>query len=236
MPNYKEKNCELCGSSFKPTSPKQKYCINCKKEGKRLKDRIRDRKRSRSKSGYKEYTRICPSCGKEFRTYYSKKIYCGAENCDKLRVKLKNKIGHINRDKDYLIEKGRKYYKEHQKEICLKKAKDYRKQNPNAGEYVPGKTHKHTLSYVKQYIEERNYKLLSTTYVNCKEKILLRCPQGHKWETTLHQFSDSGGVLGNRCLHCYLSNNYTSKPEQAIRDYFEEELPNIKVVYVVSLL
>jgi hypothetical protein len=162
MVSYKSKLCELCGKEYNPTSPKQKYCIDCKDEGRKLADRKRDRKRSRVKNNYKKYTRVCPSCGMEFTTYYSKKIYCGDYGCD---------------------------------------------------------------------INDRGYTLLSDKYVNSKEKILLRCPEGHEWETTFHNFRDLSDSTGNRCMVCYSQNNYISRLEQKIRDFFECKLPDVEVIY-----
>lgn len=36
MVKYKEKVCLLCGEVYVPTSPKQKYCNNCKVESKKI--------------------------------------------------------------------------------------------------------------------------------------------------------------------------------------------------------
>ena len=49
MTDYKNKFCSLCGKEYTPSSPKQKYCVICKEEGRKLADLKRDRKRSRSK-------------------------------------------------------------------------------------------------------------------------------------------------------------------------------------------
>lgn len=231
MANYKNKNCELCGKDFTPTSPKQKYCLACKEEGRRITDRKRDRKRSRKKYNYKEYTRICPSCGKEFITHYSKKIYCGDLECEIYRVIIKNKRGHANRDKNLLMEKGRIYYNENREACLLRKAERYRELNPEAKPYVSGKVHKHTIEYIRTYVESRGYKLLSEEYVNSKEKILLQCPEGHEWETTFHCFRDLPNSTGARCATCYQQNNYISKPEQMVRSFLETNLPFIDVEY-----
>jgi hypothetical protein len=75
MPNYKERICEVCEEPYIPTSPKQKFCIECKDDGRKLADRIRDKKRNRDKFDYQEYNRVCLSCEKEFSTFYSKKDF-----------------------------------------------------------------------------------------------------------------------------------------------------------------
>lgn len=231
MPNYKDKLCEICKESYPPSSPKQKYCDKCKEEGRKIADRIRDRKRSRKKFDYKEHHRFCLCCGKEFFTYYDRKVFCGEKICDQFRVNIKNKNAHITRDRTYLIEKGRRYYKENREYCCLKRAERYRELHPEAKEYNPGRVYKHSIDYIRDYVENLGYRLLSEEYVNSKEKILLQCPSGHKWETTFHCFRDTPNLRGARCFHCYINNNYVSKPEQKVRDYILGNFPDIEVIF-----
>ena len=214
-PVYKEKECKLCGSNYKPTSPKQKVCIRCIKEAKKLSQKEIDRLRNREKYNIK-HVRLCESCDIEFITYYSKKVYCGSEECEQERVRRKNKLHHFRRSKEDHRVRGRQYYKENIKKSLEKKAETYRVKNPNAKDYIPGKVH-HTIEFIAGYIEGKEYKLLSTKYINCKEKILLECPEGHKWETTFNGFRDKGVMQGSRCPKC--SNNGTSKFEQEVKDF-----------------
>ena len=231
MVNYKEKVCLLCGEEYKPTSPKQKYCIKCKDDGRRISDRKRDRIRHRKKYNYKKYIRRCKICGTKFSTHYSKKNYCGNKKCDKLRIQIKNKKTHATRSKTGMIIKGKRYYKENREKCLQRKADYYREKNPNAKPYVFGKYNKLTIDYVRNYIEERGYSLLSNEYINNNSKLLLECPEGHKWETTFHNFEDVGDVEGSRCLQCYINGNYVSKLEQRVRNFLEENYPHIDVVY-----
>jgi len=228
---YKEKLCyiESCKKPFIPTSGNQLYCPQCGEKVKESKNKIRWRNKSRIRSNYKEYTRICknPNCNKEFKTFYKKKIYCGSDICEKERIRIKNHNINIRRNKDYLIKKGRLYYKNHKKLICENKAIKYRQSNPNAIPYIPGRVYKHDLDYVSSYLKEMGYNLLSNEYINNRSKIILQCPYGHIWETTFHNFKDSH----NRCFYCYINNNYVSKPEQKLRDYFKEKIPDINVIY-----
>lgn len=55
-----------------------------------------------------------------------------------------------------------------------------------------------TYQQVKQFIEEQGYKLLSKQYVNCKTKLLLQCPNRHKYMVTWNNFH-SRGVRCNVC-------------------------------------
>ena len=213
MVKYKEKVCLLCGEIYMPTSPKQKYCVDCKGEGRKIRNRKWDKIRNRKKYNYIEYTRNCKHCGVEFKTYYKKKIYCGAEECDKVRVATKNKRIHVRRSRDYMIAKGRRYYKENREQLLILGAVKYRKHHPNAKPYVGGKPNKLAYEYVKNYIESRGYKLLSEIYRNNRQKLLLECPRGHEWKTTFHNFMDSS------CFQCYIGNNYTSKFEKSVREY-----------------
>jgi len=212
---YKEKGCYVCGKKFIPTSPKQKYCLECKEQGRKIVDRKRDRRRSRKKHGYVEYTRNCLNCGIEFKAFYKKKVYCGAEECEKARVQIKNKRIHERRPKEYMIEKGRRYYKENVEKILVEKSIKYREVNPEAKPYVGGKPAKLTYEYVKSYTESRGYQLLSDKYINNSNPLLLKCPNGHEWETTFHNFKD--GEAG--CFQCYIDNNYISKFEESVREY-----------------
>jgi len=201
MANYKNKNCELCGKEYTPTSPKQKYCLVCKDEGKKIADRKRDRKRSRKKYNYKEYICVCPCCGEEFITHYSKKIYCGSDSCEVLRQKTNSITAELKRSLK------RKKIRAEKRE--LKKIE--------------------ALKYIKVFVESYGYKVLDTHgYINHHNgKILLQCPEGHEWETTFHNFKD----CENRCAICYQQNNYVSKPELKIRELFENKFPEIEVLY-----
>jgi len=64
---------------------------------------------------------------------------------------------------------------------------------------------KHTYNYVKQFIEDAGYTLISNTYVNTVDKLLLRCPNGHNYITSFRSFKNSG----NRCSTCF-DNNRTA--------------------------
>ena len=219
MVKYKEKVCFLCGETYAPTSPKQKYCNNCKIKGKKLWEKACgkeiDRIRNRKKYNYIEYTRNCKHCGIEFKTYYKKKIYCGAKECERIRVVIKNKRNHDKRPKEYISAKRCKHYKENREELLIKSAIKYRKRHPDAKPYVGGRIFKWSLEAVREYIESKGYKLLSDKYENNRQKLLLECPKGHEWETTFHGFKDGKA----KCFWCYIENDYTSKFEQSVKDY-----------------
>lgn len=224
---YKEKTCALCLAIFKPTSPKQKYCENCRLEGSKITARVRDLKRNRKKNNYVLQTKTCKSCGIEFSTYYTKKEYCGAEECEKVRLYIKNQKIHLKRSKEALKTKGLKYYKENKERCCLKKAEQYREKHPNAKSYISGKPYRLEYDYVKEYVESKGYKFLSEEYVNNRVEILLECEKEHRWLTTFHNFKDGGA----RCFYCYINNNYTSKPEKRVREFFENNYSELTVVY-----
>lgn len=212
MRKYKEKECFLCGQTYIPTNPIQKYCSECKGEGHKITNRVIDRRRNRKKYGYIEYTRNCLNCGTEFKTHYKKKVYCGAKECEQVRVKIKNKRTHERRPKEYMIEKALRYYKGHKEECLAARATLYRKRNPNAKPYVGGKPGKLTYEYVKEYTESRGYKLLSKSYKSNRQKLLLECPNGHEWETTFHNFKDGEAD----CFWCHI---HVSKFEESVREY-----------------
>ncbi len=228
---YKEKRCRMdgCENIFIPTSGSQKYCLDCKEKAKRLKNKERWKKVNRNKY-HKEYIRNCLACGNKFSTYYKKKVYCGNLNCEKERIRVKNVNGHKRRNKKKLIKKGKIYYKNNKEKCLLKKAENYRKLNPNAKEYVSGKINKHTIEYIRKYVEERDYTLLSKEYINSKLPIILKCLKGHKWTTTFHSFRDLSNKTGARCMVCYLQNNYISRFELEVRE-FVNSIYRGKVIY-----
>lgn len=218
MADYKEKMCLVCNRKFKPNSPTQKYCQNCRVIVSKEKDKEREKVRNRKRGNYKEYYRVCKYCGKSFSTYYSRKIYCGSEECEKYRKKLKNTLTHQKRDKSYMLEKGKKYYDKNKELCCRKKAESYRKKVSAKKAYKYGRVYNHNIEYVKNYVEKYGYKLLSKSYKNNREKIKLVCPRGHEWETSFHNFKD----MENRCPTCKATNNYISSFELDVREKIKE--------------
>lgn len=232
MTNYKEKHCSMCDCVFIPTSPKQLYCVECRPKAKRLRDKKYDCNRSRINNNYIEYTRYCLSCGKEFKTYYSKKKYCGSDMCEKERVRIKNYNFNLRRDKYTENIRKTEYYNKTKSIRLLQKALKYRELTGTEKIYAR-RAYKRSYSFVKEYISKYGYKLLTTKseYKNTHSKIKLLCPEGHEWETTFHGFRDIGDNQGNRCLYCYLDNNYTSQPEQKVLDYFNNNYPTLNVIH-----
>ncbi len=68
---------------------------------------------------------------------------------------------------------------------------------------------KKTIEEVKQYIRQYDYTLLSDTYVNAQNKLLVKCPQNHIYEVNWNNFQS-----GKRCPICN-----ESKGEQKISEY-----------------
>jgi len=200
---YKEKVCLLCKKYFTPESPNQKYCVNCKDEGRRIADRKRDKIRSRKKNNYKEYDRTCKICGIKFKTCYKKKIYCGSEECEKERK-------FLNYEKVKYEVYSKRKYKRILNRIKINSIK---------------------IIEMTDFINNTNYKVLyyNTDYGVGSHNLIftLLCPNGHEWETTFHNFKDNN----NRCFYCYLKNNYTSRLEKLIRDFLESNYPDLEVIY-----
>lgn len=80
---------------------------------------------------------------------------------------------------------------------------------------------KHRLSYneVKEYIESFNYELLSEEYIDNQTKLLVKCPNNHKFNVRYANFQQ-----GSRCPHCKIS-----KGEQRIMNWLDEN--NIEYIY-----
>ena len=79
---------------------------------------------------------------------------------------------------------------------------------------------KYTYNEIKKYIESFNYELLSEDYKNNKEKIFLKCSNGHIFEMCYSHFKNRG----QRCPICNVS-----KGEQKIMDWLNKN--NIKYIY-----
>jgi len=56
---------------------------------------------------------------------------------------------------------------------------------------------KHSYEYVKQFIKNENYTLLSDTYENNHTKLVVKCGDGHMYEVSFHDFKK-----GYRCTVC----------------------------------
>ena len=70
-----------------------------------------------------------------------------------------------------------------------------------------------TYEHVKQFIENENYTLLSDTYSNSRVKLLIRCGEGHEYNTTFNRFQS-----GKRCPMC---SEKTSKGERDMSLFIE---------------
>lgn len=60
------------------------------------------------------------------------------------------------------------------------------------------KNERHTLEYVKNYVEKYGYTLLSKEYINARAKIEVQCPEGHVYKVTWNNFQ-----RGERCIKCH---------------------------------
>ena len=70
---------------------------------------------------------------------------------------------------------------------------------------------KYTYDYVKEYILNEGYKLLSTEYIKSHSKIQVMCDKGHEYSVSFKQFKK-----GQRCPYCYGNNNKTQSEVEKI--------------------
>ncbi len=161
---YSEKQCELCGKDYTPSSPKQKFCIFCRVEATKISQKEHDKKRNR-KNYVKVYSINCPVCGTSFTTHYGSKKYCGAKNCDIQR----KRINRVKVDKRRSIIRSKK-----------NKLNKYRQQGKK-------------LEKIKRIVESENYKLIAAKkYKNTHySELVLLCPEDHLYYTTFHNFKDN---------------------------------------------
>jgi len=56
----------------------------------------------------------------------------------------------------------------------------------------------YTYEYIKEQIEKDGYKLLSTEYITCRQKLKIKCPKGHESNISWRHFEQ-----GTRCIECF---------------------------------
>ena len=68
---------------------------------------------------------------------------------------------------------------------------------------------KYTIDYVKDYVSRFDYKCLTKYYINCHQKIKIKCPQGHIYFVRFDAFKN----MRQRCPECHRLNSikYTKK-------------------------
>ena len=74
---------------------------------------------------------------------------------------------------------------------------------------------KHTYKYIKEFVDETGYTLLSDTYDNIRTKLLVKCDKDHEYEVLFSSFRN-----GCRCPIC-ASNNRSSKGEMEVQGYLK---------------
>ena len=222
MPIYKERVCEKCGSTYAPSSPRQKVCFkeDCKKA------RQRDNERDWEKRKRESETRLvsCLVCSEVFSTTDSRRKYCGLAACELERCKAKN----LRAEKKRAGKRGeykKEYHLENREKLISKQKKYYREVLHPDREVKDGwSTSRLSIEVAREVIEGSGYTLLSTEYVNTHSKLKTVCPAGHEWETSLHSFKDNE----NRCLTCSsiaLGNGY-SKPEKELFSFASSLCPD----------
>jgi len=74
-------------------------------------------------------------------------------------------------------------------------------------------TQKLTYKHVKNEIEKSGYKLLSSSYKNCGDNLLVSCGSGHEYEVKYYNFKS-----GYRCPICYREST-SSKAEVEVQEF-----------------
>lgn len=96
---YEVRVCRTCGRQFlyllgKKAQPKDYCSKECQQEGNRKAARERMRKITKERRKLpKKYTKVCPWCGKQFKTNMSYKVYCCSE-CQCQHNEYSKKIKH----------------------------------------------------------------------------------------------------------------------------------------------
>lgn len=95
-----------------------------------------------------------------------------------------------------------------------------KRQCNDCGNKNRNKSQKHTYEYVKSFIENDGFSLLSTEYANNKSPLTIECNNKHIYQQT---FSDFAG--GHRCRQCQYENNgdIFRKSYSEVKSYIEDE-------------
>jgi predicted Zn-ribbon and HTH transcriptional regulator len=147
-------------------------------------------------NSFKDSNSRCPYCsGKVKHSYEYVKDYIESFGYKLLSDEYKNSRTKL------LVEcpEGHKY------EVTFYNFKNSNSRCPECAKY--------SYEEIKEYIEGFGYKLLSTEYINNKSKLLLQCPNGHKWKTKYNDFQQ-----GHRCSYCNGNPKYTY---EEIKEYIE---------------
>ena len=74
---------------------------------------------------------------------------------------------------------------------------------------------KYDYTYIKEYIEKEDYKILSTEYRNAHDKLKIECPHGHHIEMTFNDFQQN-----KRCSICCGNKKYDYN---YVKKYIDDE-------------
>jgi hypothetical protein len=73
---------------------------------------------------------------------------------------------------------------------------------------------KKTIEFIRSEFAKEGYKLLTTEYENCNQKLKYICPKGHKHSISWSEWNS----LGNRCPYCY---GNISEGEMQVRNFIK---------------
>lgn len=73
---------------------------------------------------------------------------------------------------------------------------------------------KYSLDYVKEHFKNRNYELLSERYINNRQKLKVRCPEGHLFDIPFGDF-----LAGHGCSECYGNKRHNY---EYVKDFVEK--------------
>lgn len=138
----------------------------------------------------------CPHCSKRTVSYQQVKNFIELQNYTLLSEQ------YVNNKTDILVQCDQN----HRYETTWNKF-----QQGSRCPYCAGNV-KLTYRYVKESIEQQNYKLLSKQYVGVRDHLLVQCPEGHTYKVTWNNFQQ-----GYRCPICK-----NSKGEQCLYEILEQ--------------
>ena len=104
---YEDRVCQICGKTYTPTTSRQKFCIECKDEGRRIRHRKHYREKIQAQGGNKGYKeRTCILCGKTYKPNSSSQKYCS--DCKEKGREILKREWYIKKKEIYQAKKKEK--------------------------------------------------------------------------------------------------------------------------------
>lgn len=179
----------------------------------------------------------CLACTVEFTTIYWNKKYCGSEQCECIRRKIKQHRADGKRkiNPDYKDNLRLKYLRGKERSLSLKKKKYWEDKGISLNIKIPPvplsilnqkqrSSQRLDFDEVIDYYNQYGYTVLSDCYSNVSSNLKIKCPENH---ITFNRFMSF--KKGHRCSKCAKKITQSSA-EQELISYYRSLSPEIVTV------